>query len=221
MPEVETPSAIYLAGRREWNERYGSYISRAKHWRWMACGLLFTTAISTASAVWLAAQSRVVPYVVTVDHLGDALAVRRLEAAPPIDAARIKSQLARWIVDTRSVWTDMNAELNISTQAYDWTDKASDAWQQLDAWFQSTKPNVRAEKETVGVAIESVGQIGADTWSVDWSEEHRAKDGSAPVTSYWRATLRVKVDPPIDEATILANPSGLYVTWFKITPRVR
>ena len=30
----------YLDARREWNERYGSYISRAKNWRLMAFGVL-------------------------------------------------------------------------------------------------------------------------------------------------------------------------------------
>jgi len=28
---VDTP---YLAARREWNERYGDYIARARNWRW-------------------------------------------------------------------------------------------------------------------------------------------------------------------------------------------
>jgi type IV secretion system protein VirB5 len=70
------------------------------------------------------------------------------------------------------------------------------------------------------VEIESIGQIGPETWSVDWTEETRARDGSAPALSYWRMTLRVKVSPPDDDATIMVNPGGVYVTWFKVTPRV-
>ena len=30
---LETP---YLSARREWNERYGDYIARARSWRWAA-----------------------------------------------------------------------------------------------------------------------------------------------------------------------------------------
>jgi type IV secretion system protein TrbF len=219
--EIENPSAIYEAGRREWNERYGSYIARARQWRCMAMVLAGTTAVSTCCAVWMASLAHVVPYIVTVDKLGEAVAVHRVPAAPPADPGRIKAQLARWIVDTRTVYTDPSAELNVVTEAYGWIDRSSDALGQLDAWFSANNPNERAKRVAVGVSIDSVGQIGTDTWSVDWSEETRGKDGIAPAISYWRASIRIKVDPPTDDATILANPGGVYVEWFKTTPRAR
>ena len=227
MPDIvplldpQNPSAIYLAGRREWNERYGSYISRARQWRLMAFILAGTTAISTGAAVWMASQAHVVPYVILQDKLGEAVAVHRVPIAPPADANRIKAQIARWIVDTRTVYTDPTAELNIVTEAYGWVDRSSDALTQLDEWFRANNPNERAKKETVGVSIESVGQIGADTWSIDWVEEHRVKEGMAPTISFWRASVRIKVDPPLDDASIIANPGGVYVEWFKTTPRIR
>jgi type IV secretory pathway TrbF-like protein len=221
MPKVETPSAIYLAGRREWNERYGSYISRAKHWRLAAMCSIAALAVSSLSNVWLAQQAHVVPYIVQVDKLGEAVAVHRVPVSPPVDAIRIRAQLARWISDTRTVYSDPTAELNIVTEGYSWVDRQSDATGQLDAWFRANNPNERAKKETVGVSIESVGQIGADTWSVDWSEDRTTKDGLAPTRSYWRASVKIKIDPPRDDASLIANPSGLYVEWFQTTPRVR
>ena len=221
MSEIEAPSAVYLAGRREWNERYGSYISRARHWRLMAMVLATTTAVSTCCAVWMASQAHVVPFIVQVDKLGQALAVGPVPAAAPIDAGMIKAQLARWTVDTRTVYTDPTAEQNIMTEAYSWVDRQSDALAQLDTFMTANDPRSRAAKETVGVAIDSVGQIGTDTWSVDWTEEKRAKDGSSVVNSAWRASIRIKVSPPTDDGTIMANPAGIYVEWFKTTPRGR
>jgi type IV secretion system protein VirB5 len=220
MSNIETPSAIYEAGRREWNERYGSYIARARAWRWAAMAMAGTTAISTCCATWMASQAHVVPYVVEVNKLGEALAVHRVIAAPPVDAGRIRAQLARWVVDIRSVYTDPAAETACVGEALAWVDRQSDAMQQITAALQANPPNDRAMKETVGVTIETVGQIGADTWSVDWTEETRVRDGSGPALTYWRMTARIKVSPPDDDATIMANPGGVYVTWFRVTPRL-
>jgi type IV secretion system protein TrbF len=146
--------------------------------------------------------------------------VGRISQAPPVDAGMIKSQLGRWIIDTRTVYTDASAGQNILTEAYNWVDRQSDAVDQIETYTKANNPYLRAAKETVGVAIESVGQIGNDTWSVDFNEEKRTKDGGAPITTYWRATIRIKISPPTDDATIMANPTGVYVTWFKVTPRM-
>jgi type IV secretory pathway TrbF-like protein len=35
-PEVSAPHSPYLAARREWDERYGDLITRARNWRTMA-----------------------------------------------------------------------------------------------------------------------------------------------------------------------------------------
>src|ERR1700686_1996280 len=90
--DPESPhSAIYLAGRREWNERYGSYIAQRDSWRMLALASLGGAAIAVGGVVWLSAQSRVVPYVVEVNKLGDELAVRRANVAPPVDPAVIRA----------------------------------------------------------------------------------------------------------------------------------
>ena len=215
------PSAIYMAARREWNERYGSYISRERWWRYTAIVSVVALAVSVACNAWQASQSRVAPYVVAVGTLGDAVAVHRLDIAPPVDTMRIKAQLARWVVDVRTVYTDVVAIKNNALEAYAWVERNSDANQQLDAWYRGNPPNNRMENETVGVVIESVSQIGKDTWQVDWSEERRPKDGTGPSVTYWRATMTVSVIPPKDDRTILANPSGIYLRWFNVTPRMR
>jgi len=217
---VESPSAIYEAGRREWNERYGSYISRARHWRLMAMVLAGTTAIGMCSTAWEAQQAHVVPYVVEVNKLGESLAVHRVVAAPPIDAGRVRSQLARWVVDMRTVYSDPEAVRGDGIEALAWVEHGSDAFAQVTTMLRDNPPIVRGAKESVGVSIESVGQIGADTWSIDWTEETRTKDGMGASVSYWRMTARIKIIPPTDDATIMINPGGVYLTWFKITPRI-
>ena len=79
-PEPETP--FQRAGQL-WDERIGSARVQAKNWRLMAFGGLLLTTGLAAALVWQSLQSRVVPYVVEVDRLGQAQAVapaRAIEA---------------------------------------------------------------------------------------------------------------------------------------------
>src|ERR1700730_18268033 len=93
----------YLSARREWNERYGSYIARARNWRLAALGSISVSAILAGGVLWLGSQSKLVPFVVEVDKLGQAVAVQRADRATPADQRIVKAQLAAWIVDVRSV----------------------------------------------------------------------------------------------------------------------
>ena len=116
-------SAIYLAARREWNERYGDYISQAHTWRLIAIAALGVAAIAVAGNVWQSSQSRVQPFVVEVDKLGDALAVQRADIASPVPVGVIRAQLARYIQDVRSVSIDVQAERAFINEAFAMVDR--------------------------------------------------------------------------------------------------
>src|SRR6476646_7781627 len=75
MPIPETGSFNpYLAARREWDERYGDLITRARNWRVAAFLALGIALIETGGMVALAMRSKVVPFVVAVDNLGRVVA---------------------------------------------------------------------------------------------------------------------------------------------------
>src|ERR1700749_4483102 len=71
-PEPETP---YQRAGQLWDERIGSARVPARNWRLMGFGGLILTPGLPAALVWQSLQSRVVPYVVEVDALGEARAV--------------------------------------------------------------------------------------------------------------------------------------------------
>src|SRR3954468_12705440 len=60
----------YLAARREWDERYGDQIVRARNWRTMAalCGAI--ALLETVGLLWMSSHSRVLPFVVLIDNIG-------------------------------------------------------------------------------------------------------------------------------------------------------
>ena len=76
-PLPETP--FQRAGQL-WDERIGSARVQARNWRLMAFGCLGLTCALSAGLLWQGLQSRVVPYVVEVDRLGEARAVAAAQA---------------------------------------------------------------------------------------------------------------------------------------------
>ena len=51
----------YLAARREWDERYGEFITRARNWRTVAVISALVALVATGGMLWQSARSRVIP----------------------------------------------------------------------------------------------------------------------------------------------------------------
>ncbi len=212
-------SAVYLAARREWNERYGSYIAQAHAWRLTALAALGVAFVAVGGVVWIGAHNHVVPYVVQTDRLGDALAISRADIASPTDPRLIRSQLARWMDDVRSVYVDVAAEKHVINEAYAMVDRNAAAAQELNDWFSHNDPFKRAQGDTVGVAVESVLPLSGNTWRVEWREDERVRQGALESSQHWEATVTISINPPTNDSTILVNPTGLYVESFDWSQR--
>lgn len=93
-PEPETP---YQRAGQVWDERIGSARVQARNWRLMAFGGLILSSALSGGLLWQSMQSRVVPYVVEVDALGEARAVTAVEAeySPDRPADRLAPRTVR------------------------------------------------------------------------------------------------------------------------------
>jgi type IV secretory pathway TrbF-like protein len=224
MKTVESPAAAsasaldnpYLSARREWNERYGDYIARARSWRWAAFAALAVSFVLAIGVVWQAAQSKVVPYVVEVDKLGDAIAVARADRAATADVRVVKAQLATWIVDVRSVSSDPLAQKSALSRSYALT--AATATIFLNDYYRQHSPF--GQNRTVAVSVDAVLPVSKQTYQLQWSEDARDLQGRDLATTHWLASLTVAFDPPTDERGILSNPLGLYITGISWTQRL-
>ena len=212
-------SAVYVAARKEWNEQVGSIAAQRDSWRLTALASLGIALVAVVGAVWIGAQNRVVPYVVQTDKLGDALAISRADIAPPADPRLIRAQLARWVADVRSVYSDVAAERRVITEAYTMLDRNGPAAQTLNDWFSQNDPFQRAKADLVGVQVQSVLPLSGNTWRMEWREEKRGRDGMLESQLQWQATVTVSINPPTDDAAILVNPTGLYVESFNWSQR--
>ena len=201
-------------------ERYGTYIDQARRWRQVALASLSVAAISSAGLVWLGGQSRLVPYVVEVDKLGEALAVARADQAERPDQRVIVAQLARWIIDVRCVYADAAAQRALVSEGYAMVNQRGPAYGALNDHMRAHNPFERAKTETVSVEVQSVLPITADSWRIEWREEARGRDGKPGPAQQHQATVTISFNPPSDEATIRINPMGLYINSFSWAQRL-
>src|SRR6266536_1775007 len=102
-PEPETP---YQRAGQVWDERIGSARVQARNWRLMAFGGLFLSTGLSGGLLWQSMQSRVLPYVVEVDKLGEARAVSPAAANYRPTDPQIAWHLAHFISNLRSVSLD-------------------------------------------------------------------------------------------------------------------
>lgn len=216
--EVETPQSSYsdvnpyLDARREWNERYGSYISRAKNWRLMALGILAVCLVQTVGITTMATQNKLVPYVVAVDKLGLPVPVTRADQMSKIDERVVKALLARFIADSRGVVSDGVAQRQMIERSYAMLANGTRALGIVNEFYKNDPPFSRAAINGVSVEVSSVIPITDKSWQIDWEEITRATSGAIINKLRWKANVMLAFNPPINERQIRVNPVGVFIT---------
>ena len=209
--EQKGPVSPYIDARREWNERYGSYIARAKNWRLATFGVIGICLVQSFGLVGLAMQSKIVPYVVTLDRLGAAVSVTRADQMQKMDEKVIKSLLARWTADVRGVVSDGTAQRQMIDRTYSMLSNGTRALSMVNEYYKNDPPTTRSATSAVSVEISSVIPITDKTWQVEWEETTRSTQGGITGKQRWKANLTIALNPPTTEAQIFKNPIGLYI----------
>src|SRR6185369_8034841 len=150
-PEPETP--FQRAGQL-WDERIGSARVQARNWRWMAFGCLGLTSALSGGLLWQSLQSRVVPYVVEVDRLGEVQAVAPAEAGYHPTDPQVAWFLSRFIADVRSISLDPVLMRQAWLSAYDFSTRRGAAF--LGDYARRADPFGQVGERTVSVQVTSV-----------------------------------------------------------------
>lgn len=204
-PEPETP---YQRASQQWDERIGSARVQAKNWRLMAFGgLLLATGLS-AALIWQSMQSRVVPYVVEVDQIGEARALAPAATDYKATDPQIAWHLGRFIVNVRSRSLDPVLMRENWLSAYDFATERTSLF--LGEYARADNPFADVGRRTVSVQVTSVVRASDSSFQVKWTEQQYER-GSLSGTSRWTAILTVKMQPPRSADVLRKNPLGLYV----------
>jgi len=205
-PDPETP---YQKAAQVWDDRIGSSQVQAANWRYMAFGATAIALALTGGMVWLASQSRVTPYVVEVDTLGQVRAVAPASSTYQPSDAQIAWFLARFITNVRSLSSDPVLVRQNWLDAYAFaTDRAA---QTLNAQAQRDDPFAGIGERSVTVSIASVVRASPTTFQVKWREQTYVR-GTPDKATQWTAILTIQQVLPKREDVLRHNPLGLYVT---------
>ena len=204
-PEPETP---YQRAGQLWDERIGSARVQAHSWRLMAFGGLALTIGLSGGLVWQSMQSRVVPYVVEVDALGEARAVAPAASDYRPTDPQIAWHLGRFISNIRSKSLDAVLMRENWLSAYDFATDRGALF--LGEYARSANPFADVGTRTVSVQVTSVVRASDSSFQVKWTESHYER-GSLASTSRWTAILNVQLRPPRSADMLRRNPLGLYV----------
>lgn len=150
-----------------------------------------------------------VPYVVEVDRLGQALAaVPATQNYTPGDP-QIAWHLARFIKNVRSVALDPVLMREAWLAAYDFADDRGARF--LDEYARENDPFAEIGNRSVSVQVTSALRASARSFQLQWTERHY-QHGSLARTERWTTILTFDVRPPRSVDVLRKNPLGLYVT---------
>jgi type IV secretion system protein VirB5 len=207
----------YISARREWNERYGDYVSQAKNWRIVAVLSGITAIVAVAGVVYIGAQSKFIPYVVAVDQHGSAVAAGIADRASAVDPRVVRALIGRFVTDLRGVISDQQAEKAAIDRVYSMLPSGAASTTVVSDQFKTNSPFTRAATETISVDVESILPISDKSWQVDFRETARSPNGMLLSKKRYRATLTTELSPVTNEQLIRLNPIGLFVTEISIT----
>lgn len=202
------PSTSYQRAGQLWDERIGSARVQARNWRLMAFGGLALSSAMAGGLIWQSLQSRVTPYVVEVDRLGEARAVTEAEAGYRPTDPQIAWHLARFVESIRSVSLDPVLMRRDWLAAYDFTTRRGA--QMLGDYARSANPFAGIGDRTVSVQVTSVVRASDRSFQVKWTETAYER-GSLAGSSHWTGILTVVTRPPTSADTLRRNPLGVYV----------
>lgn len=204
-PQPETP--FQRAGQL-WDERIGSARVQARNWRLMAFGCLGLATALSGGLLWQSMQSRVVPYVVAVDRLGEARAVTPADQSYQPTDPQIAWFLSRFIGDVRGRSLDPVLMRENWLAAYDFATKRGALF--LGDYARTNDPFAQVGERTVSVQVTSVVRASDRSFQIKWIETAYER-GSPAGTSHWTAILTVEMRAPTSADTLRRNPLGLYV----------
>ena len=212
-PTRRPPQNAYMAARSNFVSLFRDEAKEKHAWKIAALAELAIIAGLLIAYVQIASSSRVVPYVVEVDRLGQAVAYGPAEPLRKTDQRVTVRDLTMLIRNLRSVTPDPALQVRMIQDAYAFVNPSAATF--LNEYFADPRndPRLLGQERTRDVEVTSVLPIpNSNSWKVQWTESERPHLGSFAERSAWEAYLTVDHVPPRDAEAIQANPLGLYVT---------
>lgn len=207
----------YVNARRERNDVVGSVFFQRN--MWIAAAFLFgTIAVSAvAGLIQIGGQSKFVPYIVSVDKVGQAAYAGVAQQATAVDPKITQAIVGGFVSDLRLVTIDISLQTKAIERVYAYMVAGDPAYVKASEMYNNDKlnPFKRAPTEMTSIKIESIIQQTANSWQVDWTETVRDRKGVLKENPFLMRGIFITENFPHDErateARIKDNPLGVYV----------
>ncbi len=220
MAANRAPENPYLAARQEWSERYGTYVKAAAAWRIVGILGLTMAVIGFGYALYLSSQVKLVPYIIEVDKLGNAVNAGFPQQIEYADARVVRATLGNFVTTFRSITPDAVVQKQYIDRTYALLRTSDPSTEKINSWFRANSPFEKAKSATVAIEVNNIVALSNQTYQIDWSEYERDRKGKEMGTRRFRGIATVALTAPQDEATIRLNPIGLYIRDFDWTAQL-
>lgn len=215
-PAERGSATPYTAARAHWDDRLGSLVMNAKHWRLGFFGTLFACLSLTGGLIYAMTRSLVEPVVITVDKttgITNVVGKASTQTYTP-QQAEIAYFLGHLVRLLRTVPLDpvvVRAQWN---EAYRFLRQS--AAMKLNDWArQPDSPLSKVGQETVTLQLQSALPIGTDAYELRWVQSAYQREGALLQSATWTATFTLEFERPATEEDIAVNPLGIYVRDFE------
>lgn len=207
--QIKETTNPYLAARLEWNYLFGDLMKAKQNWRLVSFGLLFANIILIGGLLKISSESRLVPYAIKVDELGNSLYAGYLDQNNTVSALQINAFLRQFVINAKSVLTDSFAQKRNTEFVYGAS--LPSARKLLDSFYRSQNPFQLAKQEIIEVQIKGVIQKSKKTWQIDWIEIHRSLEGQTLSQKSWEALITISLHPVKNPEILNVNPLGIFI----------
>jgi type IV secretion system protein VirB5 len=210
------PITPYSAAQRHWDDRLGTVVTNAKHWRLAFFASMFAVLSLAGGILYAMTRSLVEPVVITVDKMTGVTNVigKASEHAYVPQQAEIAYFLTHIVRLLRTLPLDAVVVKTQWNEAYKFLRQSAAV--KLNEWARRPdSPLAKVGQETVTLQLQSVLPIAADTYELRWSQSIYQREGTLSESSTWTATFSLEFETPATEDDIAINPLGIYIKDFE------
>ena len=202
----ETP---YLRAAQEWDRRIGDARVQARNWRVMALTMAGVTLVLAGGLIYEANRSHIEAFFVPIDQAGKPGTVQLAGTAYQPTQAEISYFLGQWVNLMFSKPVDPVVLKQNIDRAFAFLVGHSRVT--MTQWGQQNDPSKDIGHQAITVNVNSVLQRSPQTYQVDWTQQ-TYEDGGLVSTQRFTGLFQITIHPPTNQATLLTNPLGLYIT---------
>lgn len=202
------PDTAYARAGQVWDDRIGSARVQAHNWRRIALANSGLALLLAGGLIWQSRQSRIIPYLVAVDHAGAPNVIGPADQVRNPDGAEIAWFLGHFIQDVRTIGLDPVLTRHNWLEAYDFASPRGATFLNLQA--RKADPFAQQGMRTISVQLVGIVAISDRSYQVRWSETAYVA-GNKAGTSQWTAVLTIILQPPRTIDAVKRNPLGILI----------